>query len=95
MNPNRETGRGPQFTSSMYSETSPSVVFSIRPLTTRANSGSSSTSRLTVMMGVEIFLEALMISLILGTPRVMFIDATPAKWNVLSVIYNGEQSTVD
>mmetsp|Transcript_24647 Transcript_24647/g.57395 ORF Transcript_24647/g.57395 Transcript_24647/m.57395 type:complete len:307 (+) Transcript_24647:583-1503(+) len=38
------------------------------------------------MMGVEIVLAALMISLIRGTPRVMFIDATPAKWNVLSVI---------
>ena len=29
---------------------------------------------------------ALMISLIRGTPRVTFIDATPAKWNVFKVI---------
>jgi hypothetical protein len=43
-------------------------------------------SKKTVMMGVLIFLDALMISLILGTPNVMFIDATPAKWNVLRVI---------
>ena len=27
-----------------------------------------------------------MISLMRGTPSVTFIDATPAKWNVLSVI---------
>ena len=33
------------------------------------------------------FLLALMISLILGTPSVTFIDATPAKWNVFSVIW--------
>jgi len=38
------------------------------------------------MIGVEIFLAALMISLMRGTPSVMFIEATPAKWNVLSVI---------
>jgi len=29
---------------------------------------------------------AFMISLIRGTPRVTFIDATPAKWNVFKVI---------
>mmetsp|Transcript_3892 Transcript_3892/g.13712 ORF Transcript_3892/g.13712 Transcript_3892/m.13712 type:complete len:235 (-) Transcript_3892:522-1226(-) len=38
------------------------------------------------MMGVAMFFEALMISLMRGTPSVTFIDATPAKWNVLSVI---------
>lgn len=38
------------------------------------------------MMGVEMDFEALMISLMRGTPSVMFIDATPAKWNVFSVI---------
>jgi hypothetical protein len=38
------------------------------------------------MMGVEMFLAALMISLMRGTPSVMFIAATPAKWNVFSVI---------
>lgn len=32
------------------------------------------------------FLEALMISLMRGTPRVMFMDATPAKWKVFRVI---------
>ena len=51
--------------------TSPSRVFSILPFTTRANSGSSSTSRGAVMMGVLIVLEALMISLIRGTPKVI------------------------
>lgn len=30
---------------------------------------------------------ALMISLMRGTPRVMFMEATPAKWKVLSVIW--------
>jgi len=40
----------------------------------------------TFMTGVEMFLEALMISLIRGTPCVMFMLATPAKWNVFSVI---------
>ena len=43
------------------------------------------TSR-TVMMGVLIFLVALMISLMRGTPSVTFMAATPAKWNVFSVI---------
>ncbi len=33
----------------------------------------------TVMMGVEMFLAALMISLIRGTPSVTFMLATPAK----------------
>ena len=36
--------------------------------------------------GREMFLEALMISLMRGTPCVMFMLATPAKWNVFSVI---------
>lgn len=31
-------------------------------------------------------LVAFIISLILGTPYVTFIDATPAKWKVLRVI---------
>lgn len=38
------------------------------------------------MMGVLIFLAALIISLIRGTPSVTFIDATPAKWKVFKVI---------
>lgn len=33
------------------------------------------------------FLTAFIISLILGTPKVTFIEATPAKWKVLRVIY--------
>lgn len=33
------------------------------------------------------FLEALIISLMRGTPRVMFMEATPAKWKVLRVIW--------
>ena len=40
----------------------------------------------TSMMGVEMDLEWLMISLMRGTPSVIFMLATPAKWNVLSVI---------
>ena len=43
-------------------------------------------------MGVEMTLEALMISFSLGTPSVTFILATPAKWNVLSVIWVPERS---
>lgn len=38
------------------------------------------------MMGVLMVRAALMISLMRGTPSVTFMDATPAKWNVLSVI---------
>lgn len=38
-------------------------------------------------MGVDMFLPALMISFILGTPRVTFILATPAKWKVFRVIW--------
>lgn len=33
------------------------------------------------------FLEAFMISLMRGTPSVMFMDATPAKWKVFRVIW--------
>ena len=51
--------------------TSPRRVFSILPLAILANSGSSWTSSSAVMMGVLMFLDAFMISLILGTPRVM------------------------
>mmetsp|Transcript_33283 Transcript_33283/g.105254 ORF Transcript_33283/g.105254 Transcript_33283/m.105254 type:complete len:277 (-) Transcript_33283:2691-3521(-) len=73
-------------TSCILSATSPSVVFSSRALTTRALISLSSCNRRAVMMGVEILELALMISLSRGTPSVTFIDATPAKWNVLSVI---------
>lgn len=34
------------------------------------------------MMGVEMSLAALMISLIRGTPRVILMAATPAKWKL-------------
>ena len=33
------------------------------------------------------FLDALMISLMRGTPSVMFMEATPAKWKVFRVIW--------
>jgi hypothetical protein len=39
------------------------------------------------MIGVDIALEALMISFNRGTPSVTFIEATPAKWNVFKVIF--------
>ena len=51
--------------------TSPSVVFSSLPLITRAMSGSDSLTRLADMIGVLMERDALMISLIRGTPRVM------------------------
>lgn len=38
------------------------------------------------MIGVLIVLEALMISLIRGTPCVILMPATPAKWKVFRVI---------
>ena len=34
------------------------------------------------MIGVLMFFEALMISVMRGTPNVTFIEATPAKWKV-------------
>ena len=46
----------------------------------------SSVTSVAVMIGVLIYSVALMISFILGTPKVTFILATPAKWKVLSVI---------
>lgn len=52
----------------------------------RAARSSSSLASVAVMMGVETVLAALMISLMRGTPSVTFIEATPAKWKVLSVI---------
>lgn len=52
----------------------------------RAEGSLSRVTSLQLMMGVLISLAALMISLIRGTPRVTFIDATPAKWKVFSVI---------
>ena len=74
----------------------------------RAEASDCASTSLAVMMGVEIDLLALIISLSLGTPRVTylqedlhsnilqikvvykgvvtFIEATPAKWKVFSVI---------
>mmetsp|Transcript_6935 Transcript_6935/g.22984 ORF Transcript_6935/g.22984 Transcript_6935/m.22984 type:complete len:276 (+) Transcript_6935:1954-2781(+) len=66
-------------TTEIVSQISPSIVFSIRPFTNRAAFTSLSEINLAVMIGVEIFFVALIISLIRGTPNVMFIDATPAK----------------
>mmetsp|Transcript_966 Transcript_966/g.2072 ORF Transcript_966/g.2072 Transcript_966/m.2072 type:complete len:239 (-) Transcript_966:2829-3545(-) len=62
------------------------MVRSMRPFTMRALVWSESRSSGTSITGVEITLEALMISLMRGTPRVTFMEAMPAKWNVLSVI---------
>lgn len=66
--------------------TSPRRVFSSLPFTIRAEASLSLVTSLQLMIGVLIVLEALMISLMRGTPSVMFMDATPAKWNVFKVI---------
>lgn len=66
--------------------TSPRRVVSRRPLTIRADASLSFVTSLQLMIGVLIAFAALMISLIRGTPRVTFMDATPAKWNVFKVI---------
>jgi hypothetical protein len=60
--------------------TSPSVVFSSLPLITRAMSGSDSLTRLADMIGVLMERDALMISLIRGTPRVMY-EKTSRKYS--------------
>lgn len=64
-----------------------------------AHLNSTSDKRITVLKNVAVWeekgtggghlmaLEALMISLIRGTPRVMFMEATPAKWKVFRVIW--------
>jgi len=70
----------------MYSATSPSSDFSIRAFTILALTALCSLTSLAVMIGVLIYDVALMISLMRGTPSVTFIEATPAKWKVLSVI---------
>jgi len=68
--------------------TSSIIVFSILPLTIRADFTSLVLfNKSAEIIGVLIFLEALIISLIRGTPRVIFILATPAKWNVFKVIW--------
>lgn len=47
----------------------------------------SFSSSLILIIGVFIYLAAFIISLILGTPNVTFMLATPAKWNVFNVIW--------
>ena len=64
----------------------PIRVRSTHPLTTRAATWSKGSAKRTLMIGVATLLAALMISLMRGTPRVMFMLATPAKWKVLRVI---------
>ena len=44
-------------------------------------------SKKTVSEGAFGFFEILMISFSLGTPRVTFLEDTPAKWKVFSVIW--------
>ena len=67
--------------------TSPRRVFSRRPFTIRAEASLSRVTSLQLIMGVLMALAALIISLMRGTPRVTFIDATPAKWKVFNVIW--------
>ena len=64
----------------------PIRVRSTHPLTTRAATWSKGSAKRTLMIGVATLLAALMISLMRGTPAVMFMLATPAKWKVLRVI---------
>lgn len=67
--------------------TSPSSVFSIRPFTTLACSGSLSLTKKAVTIGVLMVLEALMISFIRGTPRVIFvIELKKIHINILNPI---------
>src|SRR4051812_26826722 len=68
------------------SPTSIRYVFSIRAFTTRADRMSILLCSSHVITGVLMFLDALMISLIRGTPCVILMPATPAKWNVFRVI---------
>ena len=53
----------------------------------RADASESLVTSLQLMMGVLINFAALIISFIRGTPSVTFMEATPAKWNVLRVIW--------
>ena len=70
----------------MRRETCRSVARSSAALTPRAATSLRAASSATCMMGVEMLLLALMISLRRGTPSVTFMLATPAKWNVFRVI---------
>jgi len=58
---------------------SPRVVFSIAAFTIRAATLLSSFTSRTVIIGVEIAFEALIISFKQGTLSVTFFDETPAK----------------
>jgi hypothetical protein len=64
--------------------TSLRYVFSSRPLTILAALSLEELVSSAVIMGVEMSLAALMISLIRGTPSVMDMAATPAKWKLPS-----------
>lgn len=70
------------FNSCFYSPCK-TFIFRIRYLSSNYRRGN-----LKKLRGAKLhtFLTALIISLIRGTPCVIFIDATPAKWNVLRVI---------
>jgi hypothetical protein len=65
------------------------VVCSSRQRTFLAFSASLAVepSKKTVSEGAFGFFEILMISFSLGTPRVTFLEDTPAKWKVFSVIW--------
>ena len=52
-----------------------------------SRSRAASPARYTDRDGVLMDLDTLMISVRRGTPRVTFLADTPAKWNVLSVIW--------
>mmetsp|Transcript_68255 Transcript_68255/g.156707 ORF Transcript_68255/g.156707 Transcript_68255/m.156707 type:complete len:267 (+) Transcript_68255:1186-1986(+) len=71
----------------MYAHTSERTVRSRYPRTIRAAPRSVGSTNSTVRTGVANFFAAPMSSLIRGTPRVMFILETPAKWKVFRVIW--------
>ena len=77
----------PTMIPSIKVHTSPKCVFSSRPFTIRAEGSESAVTSLQLMIGVLMTLAAFMISFMRGTPSVTFMDATPAKWKVLSVIW--------
>lgn len=78
--------RTKQKTFSISRPTSPRWVFSNLPFTIRAEASLSLVTSLQLIIGVLMTLAALIISLIRGTPRVTFMEATPAKWKVFKVI---------
>lgn len=70
----------------MYSQMSPNRVVSNLPFTILAATRAVSLTSRAVMIGVLITLVADIISSIRGRPSVIFMEATPAKWKVFSVI---------